>query len=427
MSLEKEIINVVNAVADKKTKGYDTPAQVVRVEGSTVWVHIPGGVDETPVQRTVNCVVGDMVQVRVSGGRAWITGNASSPPTDDKLASLANSTAAVSLKKAVKASDKAEMAEETANVAFANAYEVSVQINGTPLYWNIQPHTTIAENDHPVLVAGIQLHEDGDPLYWDEDYYSHWDVDGQPDPSYEVIDTTTQKTSYPILDNDDPVFTVNLVNELSQKADESSVIDIENQINGVPLYWSEEPFFTTSENNYPVKVNENQVYDSSNEPLPLYWDTTHYSAFDEEGLPTSISITEEQTLHPIVSNGEQVLSVNIISELENKTSVEDFNTAKSEIDQNITNLRSDVDKNSEALYILQGKVRVTDSVIIGDPDGYNVNITDQAVNIRYKDTPKAWITQEELHAPTANITFLRLAEHWLLEVMDDGSLILKER
>ena len=76
MSLEKEIINVVNAVADKKTKGYDTPAQVVRVEGSTVWVHIPGGVDETPVQRTVNCDVGDTVQIRVSGGRAWITGNA---------------------------------------------------------------------------------------------------------------------------------------------------------------------------------------------------------------------------------------------------------------------------------------------------------------------------------------------------------------
>jgi len=69
-----------------KTAPYDTEAQVVRVEGSTAWVHIPGGVDETPVAMTINAAAGDTVRVRVSGGTAWLVGNDTAPPTDDTLA-----------------------------------------------------------------------------------------------------------------------------------------------------------------------------------------------------------------------------------------------------------------------------------------------------------------------------------------------------
>jgi len=53
------------------------------VSGSTAYVHIPGGVAETPVTMTIACKKGDTVQVRVSGGRAWIVGNETAPPTDD--------------------------------------------------------------------------------------------------------------------------------------------------------------------------------------------------------------------------------------------------------------------------------------------------------------------------------------------------------
>lgn len=68
---------------DKSTQPYDTRAEVVRVSGSTAYVHIPGGVAETPVTMTIACKKGDTVQVRVSGGRAWIVGNETAPPTDD--------------------------------------------------------------------------------------------------------------------------------------------------------------------------------------------------------------------------------------------------------------------------------------------------------------------------------------------------------
>lgn len=85
-ALDKLSRTLVGAFGGKKTSPYDTIAEVVRVDGKTAWVHIPGGVDETPVQLTVNAKQGDMVQIRVGGGRAWIVGNATAPPTDDTVA-----------------------------------------------------------------------------------------------------------------------------------------------------------------------------------------------------------------------------------------------------------------------------------------------------------------------------------------------------
>ena len=83
--LAKEVLNVLKAT-EAKPKAYDTTAEVRRVDGDTLWVHIPGGVDETPVSKTINASPGDTIQVRVSGGRAFAVGNATAPPTDDKAA-----------------------------------------------------------------------------------------------------------------------------------------------------------------------------------------------------------------------------------------------------------------------------------------------------------------------------------------------------
>ena len=76
MKATKDIAKTIKAASKEKTSGYDTRAKVVRVEGGTAWVHIPGGVDETPVRLTMDAKPGDAVQVRVAGGRAWLTGNA---------------------------------------------------------------------------------------------------------------------------------------------------------------------------------------------------------------------------------------------------------------------------------------------------------------------------------------------------------------
>lgn len=83
---------IASAMKESKTKAYDTVAKVLRVDEKTAYVHIDGGADETPAQMTINCKAGDSVKIRVSGGKAWLTGNLTSPSTDDTAANEANKT-----------------------------------------------------------------------------------------------------------------------------------------------------------------------------------------------------------------------------------------------------------------------------------------------------------------------------------------------
>lgn len=77
---------IASTMKQSKTKAYDTVAKVLRVDEKTAYVHIDGGADETPAQMAINCKAGDSVKIRVSSGRAWLTGNLTSPPTDDTAA-----------------------------------------------------------------------------------------------------------------------------------------------------------------------------------------------------------------------------------------------------------------------------------------------------------------------------------------------------
>lgn len=87
------IKEIASAMKESKTKPYDTVAKVLRVDEKTAYVHIDGGADETPAQMAINCKAGDTVKIRVSGGKAWLTGNITAPPTDDSVAIKANKTA----------------------------------------------------------------------------------------------------------------------------------------------------------------------------------------------------------------------------------------------------------------------------------------------------------------------------------------------
>lgn len=84
---------IASTMKESKTKAYDTVAKVLRVDEKTAYVHIDGGADETPAQMAINCKTGDTVKIRVSGGKAWLTGNITAPPTDDSVAIKANKTA----------------------------------------------------------------------------------------------------------------------------------------------------------------------------------------------------------------------------------------------------------------------------------------------------------------------------------------------
>lgn len=117
MSLEKDFLKAIQTASTPKTSAYDTAAKVVRVDGSRVWVHIDGGASETPVERTIDCAVGDTVRIRLSGGEAYIIGNNSAPPTDDTTAILARDTANTANILADTAKRIAGDAQESATIA----------------------------------------------------------------------------------------------------------------------------------------------------------------------------------------------------------------------------------------------------------------------------------------------------------------------
>ena len=116
-----KLIDSVKRIIRKETEAYDTAATVRRIEGKTAWVHIDGGVDETPVKLTINAQPGDSVQVRVSGGKAFLVGNGSAPPTDDRVANYARTIAATAQTTAEDAQEAAEAVTGIATAASANA------------------------------------------------------------------------------------------------------------------------------------------------------------------------------------------------------------------------------------------------------------------------------------------------------------------
>ena len=126
--IKKNIIEAMQSTSNQGTSAYDSVAEVRRVEGDTAWVHIAGGVDETPVKLTVAAKAGDTVQVRVGGGRAWITGNATAPPTDDTTALIAKGTAQTANQKAGEAKQSAKQAGEKAESAMVEAGEAKEKV-----------------------------------------------------------------------------------------------------------------------------------------------------------------------------------------------------------------------------------------------------------------------------------------------------------
>ena len=165
--IKNDIIEAMNA-SQKRTSAYDTEAEIVRVDGDTAWVHIAGGVSETPVSLTINAKKGDKVQVRVTNGGAWIMGNATAPPTDDAKANEADKKAAEAKYLAVDAADaaiKADMAAqdavgsaETARTAAKTAKSIAEGVEG--IAKNAQKDAMSAYNSASQAIGQLGIVED---------------------------------------------------------------------------------------------------------------------------------------------------------------------------------------------------------------------------------------------------------------------------
>lgn len=119
---------VEGVTKNERKGGYDTQATVRRIENGIAYVHIPGGVDETPAKLTISAKAGDVVQVRVANGRAFLAGNASAPPTDNTeaikaltQADIAAQAAGIARQRADEATLDAQRAHDAADAAQASA------------------------------------------------------------------------------------------------------------------------------------------------------------------------------------------------------------------------------------------------------------------------------------------------------------------
>lgn len=202
--IQKDLVEALGA-SKPKTSGYDTEATVIRTEEQTAWVHIPGGIDETPVAMTINSKRGDKVRVRVSGGTAWLIGNDSAPPTDDRKAIEAAAKADDAQKVADSAKEGAEAAWEyagiaktaatTANEAANNALtQLSVveDVAGT-LAW-IQEHGSYVQSTDTAVVPGTIYF-----IFQDGDYVPIANPDPSANPAaagWYVLDITDSQSQY---------------------------------------------------------------------------------------------------------------------------------------------------------------------------------------------------------------------------------------
>ena len=51
--IAKDLIDAVKTIMKQQKTGYETSASVVRLDGNTAYVHIDGGVAETPATMSV--------------------------------------------------------------------------------------------------------------------------------------------------------------------------------------------------------------------------------------------------------------------------------------------------------------------------------------------------------------------------------------
>lgn len=167
MVTEKEFLKVINN-KDKGPKPYDTTAEVVRVEDGVAWVHIDGGVEETPAELTINATKGDKVKVRLVGGQAYLIGNGTAPPTDDRVANTALGVANGARVTAVAAEEVAQVTEQRTRPAITSMTTWYKLSNGTPE----QP----TEDDH-------EGWSEEEPL---------WDADSDEQLYYSVRSRTVQ-------------------------------------------------------------------------------------------------------------------------------------------------------------------------------------------------------------------------------------------
>ena len=287
--LSKDLAKSIRDITGHKTSAYDTTATVQRIEGGTAWVHIPGGVDETPVQMTIDTSPGDTVQLRVSGGKAWIVGNASAPPTDDRTAIYARETASNAHAAATTAQETAEEAETTAESAQTTANAILIYDHGYSLASGIATFQAylyrggvdVHTQYSPKLFRWYLKTEDGtEPIIVENDEgttdnYGYTCTVNVNSCGYgaEVIGTFTDTADADLLSSEDDIYTTSDDTTITVRADGEKV-RISDLTVSTTLYGIEKFLVVGTEGEHLITVDTLQDYLNANLEKQVKFDTT---------------------------------------------------------------------------------------------------------------------------------------------------------
>lgn len=270
--LAKKISDAIQNVDSTKPESYDAPAEVLRIENQTAWVHIDGGVAETPVKLTINAKVGDTVQVRVTNGHAFIIGNVTAPPTDDSKAEeaidyarIANNAANEAVTSAHKANEAAQNAQ--ADAARASSAASTAETNAQTAITNAGLAQTAADSAQAsannALLGLSQVESVVDTLNWLTEH-SKVTEDTTPDPD---------KNYY--IKNQDNTFTL-VTDTTGKNPAQEGWYEMDDAISNYVashLALTDEGLYILSDSNgykYLIKSNGAYILDENNNVLSSY-------------------------------------------------------------------------------------------------------------------------------------------------------------
>lgn len=200
--------------------------------------------------------------------------------------------------------------------------------------------------------------------------------------------------------------------------------DLKDAVDGA-LYYQ----YTTGGVTYDVIKNDNTYYyidgDEQIEVAESYLDTDdsgNLVTIRNNGLNDAIDETSERLNSAIVQTNDSIQSLEDVVD-KNR---EEVASNVSAMGDTIQGTYDKLEELNSYLVSIQGKVKISDDILVGSESGYNIKITDTAINLREKQTNLASMDGNALNIPTADITFLRLGK-CILEAMEDGSLVLKAR
>lgn len=179
----------VNALADalaagSERKRTDAPATVTRIDqDGTVWVHVPGGVAETPARSTTAGVsVGDVVRVNVENGALTVTGNTTAPSASvqsvERVDTAQRKTAAT-----------AEAAAEDASSALDAAEAAQAAAQRTESYfWHDSQGAHVSEQPNSTDGNNVLIDSDSVDIRNGEDVLASFGVRTVESPSGDVTE-----------------------------------------------------------------------------------------------------------------------------------------------------------------------------------------------------------------------------------------------